>query len=348
MARDAELRARITAKDDASKVIDKVADAAADLEDHPVEVEVSGNVREPSPPSTRSPPRRSDRGGRGGVGPGARPGAGGEGRPRGDRRRPAATWVCRSTRSRATPTSWAPRCGNCPTPTSAASSARWGQPAASSTRSGRPRLARSRPWPTWWATSSQSLGQLAGVTGRLGVGVGQIGEAFADAAFDGDKFGNIVKNVALVAGPMAALGLATAVFTKAMETAAKTKAFETAKIESYVEALKEGKTVTEAFNEAVEKTGKLEFDTNDLPFAGLEDLLPTLVKARVFTDEFETMVAGYGTTLGDVADQEIHFRSVLRDRGVAEEDAIRIAHAARQEYEARASPPRRRASRKRS
>ncbi len=58
--------------------------------------------------------------------------------------------------------------------------------------------------------STQDMGEMFGVVGSLGVGIGQMGEYAADAALDAEGLGSSLLSMAKVAGPIAALALVTA------------------------------------------------------------------------------------------------------------------------------------------
>lgn len=79
--------------------------------------------------------------------------------------------------------------------------------------------------------SAQDLGELGGVAGSAGVLIGQMAEYMADAKFEGEKFGQIVKNFAAVAGPAAALGLVIATVSGFMEKQAASAAAAAARTE---------------------------------------------------------------------------------------------------------------------
>lgn len=80
--------------------------------------------------------------------------------------------------------------------------------------------------------SAQDLGELGGVVGSLGVGVGQLAEYAVD--------GNIkMKELAKVAGPMAGLAATMFLIQSAMATLAKKDAWRKEQVESYAKAVEE-------------------------------------------------------------------------------------------------------------
>jgi hypothetical protein len=73
--------------------------------------------------------------------------------------------------------------------------------------------------------SAQDLGQLGGIAGSTGVLIGQMAEYMADAAFEGERFGNVIRSFAAIAGPAVALATAIGVINSLMvESEAKAQA----------------------------------------------------------------------------------------------------------------------------
>jgi hypothetical protein len=80
--------------------------------------------------------------------------------------------------------------------------------------------------------TAQDLGQLGGVVGSLGVGIGQLAEYAVD--------GNIaLANLAKTAGPLAAVAAAGFLIQDAFKNMAETKAFQTKAVEDYAGAIDE-------------------------------------------------------------------------------------------------------------
>lgn len=65
--------------------------------------------------------------------------------------------------------------------------------------------------------SVQDLGNLGGIAGSAGVAIGQMGEYFTDATLAGEGFASALGSFALIAGPIGALTLVTAVLPKIFE-----------------------------------------------------------------------------------------------------------------------------------
>jgi hypothetical protein len=80
--------------------------------------------------------------------------------------------------------------------------------------------------------TAQDLGQLGGVVGSLGVGIGQLAEYAVD--------GNIaLSNLAKTAGPLAAVAVAGFLIQDAFKNAAETKAFNVEQAQAYADAIGE-------------------------------------------------------------------------------------------------------------
>lgn len=124
--------------------------------------------------------------------------------------------------------------------------------------------------------TAQDMGELAGVSGTAGVALGQIAEFAAD--------GNVaLKNLVKVAGPMAALGIATAVISREMEKAAATEAFKTEQVQGWVNAMREGATLTEAIVQNYTEAGKVEALN---VFGQTRDITADLAALNVTVEEY--------------------------------------------------------------
>ena len=90
--------------------------------------------------------------------------------------------------------------------------------------------------------ATQDLGALGGVAGSAGVAIGQMGEYMADARASGEGFGSILKSFGTMAVPIAAIGVATQIVSSHLQAVAATKAFNKERVQSFVDALKDGVT----------------------------------------------------------------------------------------------------------
>lgn len=100
--------------------------------------------------------------------------------------------------------------------------------------------------------TAQDLGEVGGVVGSLGVGLGQLAEYATE--------GNIkLSNLAKVAGPMAGLAAAGLVVQTVFAGIETEKAFKAEQVERFTDALKEGRSVLQVINDELRETGKLSY-----------------------------------------------------------------------------------------
>jgi len=130
--------------------------------------------------------------------------------------------------------------------------------------------------------ATQDLGALGGVAGSAGVAIGQMGEYMADAASSGDKFGTILTNFGKVAAPIGAIALVTQLVTSEFEKVSKAAEEQKARVEELFGAYREGKTLLEAFQTQIAKTGT--FDTQ------MGDILPQLNEMNISLEQFTELV----------------------------------------------------------
>jgi hypothetical protein len=105
--------------------------------------------------------------------------------------------------------------------------------------------------------SAQDLGQVGGVVGSLGVGIGQMAEYAADATLEGEKLGSALKSMATIAGPVAALALATKAVGDYMAGIKAEKALRAELVDKFFDGFREGKTAVQIVNEELQKTGEI-------------------------------------------------------------------------------------------
>jgi hypothetical protein len=258
MARDAELRARITAKDDASKVIDKVADAAQDLEKKPVEVEIDADVQgalsalDQVAAEAKQTAEAADALGRA-LGPDLAAKADttaivGDLKNMGlslDQIKGNADQLGAKMRE--------------------LSDVDVGGKLGSSLGTTRGKLDELRDsgdqtgsvLANMAGNSTQDMAQLAGVTGTAGMAMGQLAEYATE--------GNIsMSSLAKTAGPMLLLALATQAVSSELNKFRKIDAFNTERVDAYFDAIKEGGTAFEALANELEDTGEIGVKINDL------------------------------------------------------------------------------------
>jgi hypothetical protein len=172
--------------------------------------------------------------------------------------------------------------------------------------------------------SAQDLGQLGGVAGTTGVAIGQLAEYAAD--------GNIsLGNLAKFAGPMALVGVAlfsvTTImgeFKKEAAEAAKIKAFNVANAKEFADAAAEGVDIVDRYVESSKKAGKVEVAPGTKDFAAavkaLGDAIPD-DQLLVLNDHIHDI----GGTLVAAGQSAESFYAAAADTGklAAFEDAVK-------------------------
>jgi hypothetical protein len=93
--------------------------------------------------------------------------------------------------------------------------------------------------------SAQDLGALAGVAGSAGVAFGQMGEYIADAKASGEGFGSILKSFGGVAAPLVGIAIATQLISEHMQNIAEAKAFNAKRVTDYASKLDDAKVSAE-------------------------------------------------------------------------------------------------------
>ena len=167
--------------------------------------------------------------------------------------------------------------------------------------------------------AAQDLGELGGVVGSLGVGIGQLAEYAVD--------GNIKLNqLASVAGPMAGLSAALLLIQHVMGGIAKAKAFKADEVEAYAEAIEDVGAGSAAVLDHLQEVGKFQFaaDSGLLGFGTtIKDVTGLLDQYGVTASELSRVIAGTD------AEQAAWFES-LRNSGIEANDLAKIMVAVNQ------------------
>jgi hypothetical protein len=108
--------------------------------------------------------------------------------------------------------------------------------------------------------SAQSMGEAVGVVGDLGVGIGQLGEYFADATLDGEGLASAFKSMATVAGPMLALSLITKGLSDIMGRFSDSQERSAQSVGMWEDALQSGGDASENYADALRDLGKVTLD----------------------------------------------------------------------------------------
>jgi len=149
--------------------------------------------------------------------------------------------------------------------------------------------------------ATQDLGALGGVAGSAGVAIGQMGEYMADAAASGEGFKSILKNFAGVGLPIAGVSIALAGISKVMSSIAASKAFDTERAEAYAKAIESvgesSRAVLEVIKQTQGVTGRAGglFGTRALD--STKDITKQLNDAKVSADDFAKAVEQGGAPL---------------------------------------------------
>jgi len=152
--------------------------------------------------------------------------------------------------------------------------------------------------------ATQDLGALGGVAGSAGVAIGQMGEYMVDAASSGDKLGTILRNFAVVAGPIALIAAAIQVASGLMAEQAAEAEAAAARTKSFGEAM------SGAADDTVGLTG------------ALRDSIAEMKDFRVDAGQFGDLI---GQNLRDVARQLPLVGQLFSEAGA---DIVRMANRA--------------------
>jgi hypothetical protein len=131
--------------------------------------------------------------------------------------------------------------------------------------------------------SVQDLGALGGVAGTAGMAMGQLGEYAAE--------GNIkLRSLAAVAGPMALVGIAVAGISGHMKDIAEGKAFDKQQVKDFTEAIRDGGDAAKALAEQLTAAGEVKIKGPD--WLGGDDLTDELAAVGVSIDQWSQLVTG--------------------------------------------------------
>jgi uncharacterized phage infection (PIP) family protein YhgE len=129
--------------------------------------------------------------------------------------------------------------------------------------------------------STQDLAGLGGVAGTAGMALGQIGEYATEGGIS-------VGNLAKLAGPMAALGVATTVLATVMDGIKVEKAFRADLVAGFRDEIKQTTTLAESLQKTLEETGDITFAADGgLLNLGkeMDSILPLMDKLGVSAQE---------------------------------------------------------------
>lgn len=163
--------------------------------------------------------------------------------------------------------------------------------------------------------STQDIAGLGGVTGTLGMALGQVGEYATEGGLH-------LKDLAAVAGPMALVTVAGLAISEVLGDIAAAKAWRADEVKAYTEALHDTEDAAAAVRQKLEDAGKVEFQTSVF---GALDITSALNTAGVSADQFAQLIAG-----GDPVIQA--WRDSLEQAGVKVQGVGLVAEAAAQQH----------------
>jgi hypothetical protein len=178
--------------------------------------------------------------------------------------------------------------------------------------------------------ASQDLGQLGGVAGTTGVALGQLAEYAADGNIKLKSLATVGLGLGAIAGALQIVNFAMGQLAEDAKTVAEIKAFKADEVKAYSSALSNAASIYDTLKGRIEDTGKAVFLVN----AGIGTLGEALQGKVDLTDVF----ARNGVTLGQFAnavqggeDGVKRFESALHAAGVSGDDYTKIVSAARNE-----------------
>jgi hypothetical protein len=186
--------------------------------------------------------------------------------------------------------------------------------------------------------TTQDLGALGGVAGSAGVAIGQMGEYMADAAGSGDSLGQIVGNFARVAGPIAAISIATALVSNEFNKAKKASEEFDKEVADLTKTLNDGSTLFEHYADVIKQTGELKLNGDNI-LPAINDIGLSLKEATDLIDpkttqaQFDAWVAGQQKVFAGTPQWDSLKEAVLGMVG-AREAAIRADEAHKATLEA--------------
>lgn len=132
--------------------------------------------------------------------------------------------------------------------------------------------------------TAQDLGEVGGIVGTLGVGIGQLAEYATE--------GNIkLSELAGVAAPMAGLAAAGLAVNHIMGQIAESKAFHAENVKAFTKAIEDGADAAQALRDRLREAGEIKIDLGG-PFGGTADVSDLLDSLGISLEEFSTVVTG--------------------------------------------------------
>jgi hypothetical protein len=120
-----------------------------------------------------------------------------------------------------------------------------------------------------------SVQDVTGLGGALGVALGQLAEFGADAKLAGEGLGSVFKGLAGVAAPIAGIAIATKAATDVMSRFSASQKRTTESVEMWEAALDSGEDATDAYKQSLAELGKVVLDVTRSQ-SGLENVVAEL------------------------------------------------------------------------
>lgn len=134
--------------------------------------------------------------------------------------------------------------------------------------------------------AAQDLPGISGSFGALNVAAGQ----FAEYATEG---GISLKGLAATAGPIAGITVGMELLSRYMDNIAKSKAFAKEQVDGFAKGLKDGLTAVEAIKTRLEELGKVEIWSESSPLSGgAKDITDSLAAVGLQAGELARIAAG--------------------------------------------------------
>lgn len=182
-------------------------------------------------------------------------------------------------------------------------------------------------------------GMAGGVIGDMAstaTGIGPVGEALGQLAEQAQAGESSIRELASAGATMGVLAAAVYVLQGAMQSIAETKAFHTAEVDAYTKSIKAGSDATQDLADRLTDTGKIMAApsfTNLSNWIGLSDAVrdvtKTVTQAGLTVDTYTQLVTGVSGAIGEWANAQV--AAGVDAKTVA--DAVDVLFKAHKDYE---------------
>ena len=164
--------------------------------------------------------------------------------------------------------------------------------------------------------ATQDLGALGGIAGSAGVAIGQMGEYMVDAANSGDKLGDVVGNFAKVAGPIALIAIGIQTVTAVMDRFGDSSDRTSDNVDDITSSMRDGSSAADAYAARIQELGQVTLD-NVRAQSGLQNVVGEV------NDTFKGFVGQWrllAEVVGATKDETENITPSLVEAGVALKD----------------------------